>query len=163
LLIFFSLKKMSAEEVTVSLSRLALAKAIKTPDAGEDEAEPWTKSIIFHQAHIDSNMRNSILSPQQNRRRPGQRQQPLLHKNQKQQRGQYPPNVHHSRQDELHQQRQSRYNNLQQYPNHHQQQQQQQQQQHIAQINPKTNGNKGYANSTVSKSGKKTGYLDEIG
>jgi hypothetical protein len=59
---------MSTEDVTVSLSRLALAKAIKTPDAGEKEAEPWTKSIIFHQAHIDPQMRQSILNPQQQRR-----------------------------------------------------------------------------------------------
>lgn len=33
------------------MSRLALAKAIKTPDAGED-AEPWTKSVIFNQPFI---------------------------------------------------------------------------------------------------------------
>ncbi|CEP15810.1 hypothetical protein [Parasitella parasitica] len=75
---------MSTDEVTVSLSRLALAKAIKTPDAGENEAEPWTKSIIFHQPHIDAQMRSSILNPQSqqyNRRkngRHGNHKQPLL-------------------------------------------------------------------------------------
>lgn len=55
---------MPLEDVTVSLSRLALAKAIKSAD-GEDE-EPWSKSVIFHQAHINQDMRNSIVNPQSN-------------------------------------------------------------------------------------------------
>jgi hypothetical protein len=55
---------MPLEDVTVSLSRLALAKAIKTPDG--DEQEPWSKSVIFHQSHINQDMRNSILNPQSN-------------------------------------------------------------------------------------------------
>ncbi|KAI9255505.1 hypothetical protein BY458DRAFT_492777 [Sporodiniella umbellata] len=53
---------MSLEDVTVSLSRLALAKAIKSSEGGEDA---WSKSIIFHQSHITPHMRNSILHPQQ--------------------------------------------------------------------------------------------------
>ncbi|KAI9020035.1 hypothetical protein CLU79DRAFT_229869 [Phycomyces nitens] len=62
---------MSVDHINVSLSRLALAKAIKTPDAGEDESEPWTKSVIFHQAHIDANMRNTIQGgPQKHRQTP---------------------------------------------------------------------------------------------
>lgn len=60
---------MSNTDIHVTLSRLALAKAIKTPDVGEEEAEPWTKSIIFHQPHIDAGMRNSILNPQSNQQR----------------------------------------------------------------------------------------------
>lgn len=69
---------MSAEAVSVSLSRLALAKAIKTPDANEEEAEPWSKSIIFHQSHIDDQMRNSILNPSSNKNRRRPHNQPLL-------------------------------------------------------------------------------------
>ncbi|RUO96143.1 hypothetical protein BC936DRAFT_142543 [Jimgerdemannia flammicorona] len=42
----------AVDNITVNFSRLALAKAIKTPDAGEDDAEPWQKSVIFHQSHI---------------------------------------------------------------------------------------------------------------
>jgi hypothetical protein len=61
---FFFITRMSTDDVSVSLSRLALAKAIKTPDSGEDDAEPWSKSIIFHQAHIDPQMRYSIEHPQ---------------------------------------------------------------------------------------------------
>lgn len=101
---------MSTEEVTVSLSRLALAKAIKTPDAGEEEAEPWTKSIIFHQAHIDEQMRNSILNPhsqQQNRRKNGR------HGNQKQhllKQHRYPPQQQqHYQQQQQQQQHQNRH------------------------------------------------------
>ncbi|CEG84338.1 hypothetical protein RMATCC62417_18156 [Rhizopus microsporus] len=55
---------MSLEDVSVSLSRLALAKAIKTPDTDEIEAEPWSKSVIFHQSHITDDMKNSIMNPQ---------------------------------------------------------------------------------------------------
>jgi hypothetical protein len=40
------------EQIQHSLSRLALAKAIKTPGAEEQEAEPWNKSIIFNQPFI---------------------------------------------------------------------------------------------------------------
>lgn len=35
-----------------ALSRLQLAKAIKTPEPGEINAEPWTKSIIFNQPYV---------------------------------------------------------------------------------------------------------------
>ncbi|KAG1078323.1 hypothetical protein G6F42_024322 [Rhizopus arrhizus] len=112
---------MSTEEVTVSLSRLALAKAIKTPDAGEEEAEPWTKSIIFHQPHIDEQMRNSIINPQSqqhNRRkngRHGNQKQPLLkqhrypqqhpqqHHQYPQQGRQVPPPMSRVRSDEMRQ------------------------------------------------------------
>lgn len=101
---------MSVDEVTVSLSRLALAKAIKTPDAGEEEAEPWSKSIIFHQAHIDANMRNSLQNPQQqqqNRRkqpskRPQHQQQQQQQHQQRYQQQQRPtaPPMHRARSDE---------------------------------------------------------------
>jgi hypothetical protein len=40
------------DQVQHSLSRLALAKAIKTPTVGEEEAEPWNKSVIFNQPFI---------------------------------------------------------------------------------------------------------------
>lgn len=43
---------MSLDNVTVNMSRLALARAIKTPDVDDTEADPWTKSVIFHQSHI---------------------------------------------------------------------------------------------------------------
>jgi len=43
---------MSLDNVTVNMSRLALARAIKTPDGDDTEADPWTKSVIFHQSHI---------------------------------------------------------------------------------------------------------------
>jgi hypothetical protein len=65
-LFFFNNKDMPLEDVSVSLSRLALAKAIKTPDGNEQEAEPWSKSVIFHQPHINQNMRNTIVNPQSN-------------------------------------------------------------------------------------------------
>ncbi|KAG0168675.1 hypothetical protein DFQ28_004337 [Apophysomyces sp. BC1034] len=55
---------MSTDNITCSLSRLALAKAIKTPDNGEEDSEPWNKSIIFHQSHIPQRMRESIQNPQ---------------------------------------------------------------------------------------------------
>ncbi|KAI9246870.1 hypothetical protein BDA99DRAFT_609406 [Phascolomyces articulosus] len=57
------------DNVTVSLSRLALAKAIKTPDDEESNKEPWTKSIIFHQSHVSDSMRQSMLFPNQPRQR----------------------------------------------------------------------------------------------
>lgn len=59
---------MSLEDVTVSLSRLALAKAIKTPDTEEQDAEPWTKSVIFYQSHIDEQMREQLANPNAKRR-----------------------------------------------------------------------------------------------
>lgn len=59
---FFFFSLMSVDNVTVSLSRLALAKAIKTPDT--DDAEPWTNSVIFHQAHIPTRMRERVENPQ---------------------------------------------------------------------------------------------------
>ena len=43
---------MSLDNVTVNMSRLALARAIKTPDGDDTEADPWNKSVIFHQSHI---------------------------------------------------------------------------------------------------------------
>lgn len=106
---------MSTHDVTVSLSRLALAKAIKTPDAGEKDAEPWSKSIIFHQSHIDSNMINSIVNPQQQNKYRGNGrnqkpqgrypQQPLLQQQQQQhpqqqQRRPNPPLMNRTRSDD---------------------------------------------------------------
>ncbi|KAI8990184.1 hypothetical protein BDB01DRAFT_498504 [Pilobolus umbonatus] len=109
---------MSTNDVTVSLSRLALAKAIKTPDVGEKDAEPWSKSIIFHQSHIDSNMIQSIVNPQQQNKYRGngrnQKQQPRYpqqhqqHQQQQQQQQQHqqhqrrpnPPPMHRTRSDE---------------------------------------------------------------
>lgn len=99
---------MSTEEVTVSLSRLALAKAIKTPDAGEEEAEPWTKSVIFHQAHIDAQMRNSIQNPhQQQPRRKGNNNKQRYPQQQQQQQQQYraAPPMNRVRSDERNHQR----------------------------------------------------------
>lgn len=43
---------MSLDNVQVNMSRLALARAIKTPDGDDTEADPWNKSIIFNQSHI---------------------------------------------------------------------------------------------------------------
>lgn len=63
------MSSLNTDNVTVSLSRLALAKAIKTPDEGETEAEPWTKSVIFHQSHVSDSMRQSMLFPNQPRSR----------------------------------------------------------------------------------------------
>jgi ribosomal protein L12E/L44/L45/RPP1/RPP2 len=40
------------KQIQHSLSRLALAKAIKTPEEGDSEAEPWSKSVIFNQPFI---------------------------------------------------------------------------------------------------------------
>lgn len=54
---------MSIENVPVRLSRLLLAKAIKTPDPDEKDAEPWMKSIIFHQPHITPDMRTALFHP----------------------------------------------------------------------------------------------------
>ncbi|KAI7865137.1 hypothetical protein BDF14DRAFT_1089596 [Spinellus fusiger] len=56
---------MSLENISVSLSRLALARAIKTPD--DKECEPWTKSVIFHQPHVDAAMRELKQNPQRQR------------------------------------------------------------------------------------------------
>ncbi|CAO3607695.1 unnamed protein product [Cunninghamella echinulata] len=94
---------MSTENITVSLSRLALAKAIKTPDAGE-EKEPWSKSIIFHESHISPEMLDSVVYPhqQQQRRKNGR---PHYHKQQQQQQ-QRPPTS--AQQDYHRQHRQSR-------------------------------------------------------
>ncbi|KAL0075871.1 hypothetical protein J3Q64DRAFT_1363281 [Phycomyces blakesleeanus] len=96
---------MSVDNINVSLSRLALAKAIKTPDAGEDESEPWTNSVIFHQSHIDSNMRNTILGgPQKHRPHPDR-----ARSNQQQ----YQQQQHHQQQYQQNQNQQyrSQYNN----------------------------------------------------
>jgi hypothetical protein len=38
-----------SQELYHQLSRLALAKAIKTPDDNDPYSEPWSKSIIFTQ------------------------------------------------------------------------------------------------------------------
>ncbi|KAI8329972.1 hypothetical protein BC941DRAFT_441773 [Chlamydoabsidia padenii] len=57
---------MSVENESVSLSRLLLAKAIKTPDSEEQDAEPWTKSILFHQSHISPSMRQALVSRTKN-------------------------------------------------------------------------------------------------
>ncbi|KAG0165224.1 hypothetical protein DFQ28_008283 [Apophysomyces sp. BC1034] len=57
------------DNITVSLSRLALARAIKTPDANE-EAEPWNKSVIFQQPHVASKLREQ----QQQKKQPQYRQ-----------------------------------------------------------------------------------------
>lgn len=73
---------MSSENISVSLSRLALAKAIKTPDAGEEESEPWAKSVIFHQSHISPGMLENVMNPQQQRR---PQQQHPRHRTQQQQ------------------------------------------------------------------------------
>ncbi|KAG2230938.1 hypothetical protein INT48_001454 [Thamnidium elegans] len=45
---------MSQDQLKIqhALSRLALAKAIKTPEPGAIDAEPWSKSIIFNQPFI---------------------------------------------------------------------------------------------------------------
>jgi hypothetical protein len=43
---------MSLDNVTVNMSRLALARAIKTPDGDDSDSDPWDKSVIFHQSHI---------------------------------------------------------------------------------------------------------------
>ncbi|SAL99529.1 hypothetical protein [Absidia glauca] len=51
------------KNVPVRLSRLLLAKAIKTPDPDENDAEPWMKSIIFHQSHITPDMRTALFHP----------------------------------------------------------------------------------------------------
>ncbi|KAI7866328.1 hypothetical protein BDF14DRAFT_1743679 [Spinellus fusiger] len=51
------------EKVAYNLSRIALAKAIKTPDAGES-GEGWNKSVIFHQSHIPNKMRDALQGPQ---------------------------------------------------------------------------------------------------
>ncbi|KAG1467134.1 hypothetical protein G6F55_000013 [Rhizopus delemar] len=80
------------------LSRLALAKAIKTPDGNEQEAEPWSKSVIFHQPHINQNMRNTIVNPQSNgqARVKGNKYQnyrPQQHQQQQQQQQQAPPMI----------------------------------------------------------------------
>ncbi|KAI9024351.1 hypothetical protein CLU79DRAFT_746703 [Phycomyces nitens] len=69
---------MSTENVTCSPSRLALARAIKTPDVGE-EAEPWTKSIIFFQSHIPNKMREGMQYPHMRH----QQGQPSRHQNQR--------------------------------------------------------------------------------
>ncbi|KAI8882827.1 hypothetical protein K501DRAFT_333758 [Backusella circina FSU 941] len=109
---------MSTDDVTVSLSRLALAKAIKTPDAGEDDAEPWSRSIIFHQAHIDPQMRFSIEHPQQqqqhqqNRRRGPNKKAPHgrhsnVHLQQQQEaKIQVTPPMHRARSDEMYKHKQ---------------------------------------------------------
>lgn len=89
---------MSTEEVSVSLSRLALAKAIKTPDTNEEEAEPWSKSVIFHQSHIDAQMRNSIINPMSNKNR---RRQPQPFK---QKHMHTPPPMNRARSEELYKQ-----------------------------------------------------------
>ncbi|OBZ86501.1 hypothetical protein A0J61_05457 [Choanephora cucurbitarum] len=92
---------MSSEEVTVSLSRLALAKAIKTPDAGEEQ-EDWSKSVIFHQAHIDDQMLYSMQHPQQhgNRRtKPGRPTKQPIRYPQNNQRLVAPP-MHRARSEE---------------------------------------------------------------
>lgn len=60
----------SVDNVTVSLSRLALAKAIKTPDDDDKDAEPWTKSIIFYQSHIPQSMRETVQNPHRRMRLP---------------------------------------------------------------------------------------------
>ncbi|KAL1929469.1 hypothetical protein VTP01DRAFT_1607 [Rhizomucor pusillus] len=60
----------SVDNVSVSLSRLALAKAIKTPDHDDPDAEPWTKSIIFYQSHIHKSMRETVQNPQHRMRLP---------------------------------------------------------------------------------------------
>ncbi|KAI9256129.1 hypothetical protein EDC94DRAFT_498541, partial [Helicostylum pulchrum] len=45
---------MSQDQLKIqhALSRLELAKAIKTPEPGAIDAEPWSKSIIFNQPFI---------------------------------------------------------------------------------------------------------------
>lgn len=64
------------DNVTVSLSRLALAKAIKTPDEEDGaDAEPWVKSVIFHQSHVSDAMRDSIEHPGRKSRHMMQQQQ----------------------------------------------------------------------------------------
>lgn len=109
---------MSTDDVSVSLSRLALAKAIKTPDSGEDDAEPWSKSIIFHQAHIDPQMRYSIENPQhqqqqQHNRRRGPtkntshgRHSHVYPQQQQETKKLVPPPMHRARSDEMHKHKQ---------------------------------------------------------
>lgn len=75
---------MSVENVPVRLSRLLLAKAIKTPDPDEKDAEPWMKSIIFHQSHITPDMRTALFQPrrQANQKRNHHHQSPSPGKSQ---------------------------------------------------------------------------------
>lgn len=54
---------MSVDHVSVSFSRLTLAKATKASDAHDgvtDVHEPWKKSVIFHQPQIESKMQNPM-------------------------------------------------------------------------------------------------------
>lgn len=76
-LILRTLSIMSVDNVSVSLSRLALAKAIKTADSDEPGAEPWNKSVIFHQSHISQAMLESVQYPQRHPRQRQNRIQPM--------------------------------------------------------------------------------------
>ncbi|KAI7849617.1 hypothetical protein BDC45DRAFT_539891 [Circinella umbellata] len=51
----------SVNNVRVSLSRLALAKALKTPDENEQEQDSWEYSIIFYQSHISREMLQQLV------------------------------------------------------------------------------------------------------
>ncbi|KAI7865223.1 uncharacterized protein EV154DRAFT_166123 [Mucor mucedo] len=70
-------------QIRHTLARLALAKAIKTPDENEPEAEPWTKSIIFNQPFLKQLQKQQHQQHQQQQHYPKQPQQ--------QQQKQYPP------------------------------------------------------------------------
>jgi hypothetical protein len=66
------------------LSRIALAKAIKTPD--DRESEPWQKSVIFNQPFIKQlqNKRQQQLNSRQKQQQQQQttiKQRPQPHKN----------------------------------------------------------------------------------
>lgn len=52
------------QKIQHSLSRLALAKAIKTPGEEDLEAEPWNKSVIFNQPFIKELQKKKQLSSQ---------------------------------------------------------------------------------------------------
>ncbi|KAG2218610.1 hypothetical protein INT45_013918 [Circinella minor] len=51
----------SVNNVRVSLSRLALAKALKTPDENEQQQDSWEYSIIFYQSHISHEMLQQLV------------------------------------------------------------------------------------------------------
>lgn len=68
-------------QIRHALARVALAKAIKTPDENEPEAEHWTKSIIFNQPFLKQ------LQKQQQQQKHPQHQYP--------QQKQYPPQIKH--------------------------------------------------------------------
>lgn len=53
------------QQIRHALERVALAKAIKTPDENDPEAEHWTKSIIFNQPFLKQLQKQQRLQYQQ--------------------------------------------------------------------------------------------------